>query len=141
MSSINTPLTLQEFFHLLPYCIEHHKSNEEPYPSINECNTDRLESSLIAAFQTFDGSFLYKGFRLKAAVFFYCMIKNHPLNNGNKRMACLSLAYLADKNGYRLLIPADKFMGIAKIVANSNESERDIIINELHNIFNKYIKS
>lgn len=50
-----------------------------------------LESCLLVPFQTFSKKHLYKGFVSKAAILFYLLIKNHPFQNGNKRIAMTTL--------------------------------------------------
>lgn len=63
----------------------------EPIPPFETRQPNLLESCLATPFQRFSGKKLYKGLISKAAVLFYLMIKNHPFQNGNKRIAVTTL--------------------------------------------------
>jgi prophage maintenance system killer protein len=65
----------------------------EPIPDFGTRYTDSLERSIEAPFQSFGGKQLYPGLIKKAAILFYLMIKNHPFQNGNKRIAMTTLFY------------------------------------------------
>src|SRR5450631_2918523 len=45
------------------------------------------------------GEDAYRTFELKAAALLHSMTKNHPLANGNKRLACLCTVVFCDLNG------------------------------------------
>lgn len=66
-------------------------SFNEPIPDFSTRSPNILESCLAAPFQTFEGKFLYPGFLTRAGMLFYLMIKNHPFENGNKRIAITTL--------------------------------------------------
>jgi death on curing protein len=59
----------------------------------------RAESALAAPFVTFDGVDLYEGLAMKAAVLCSRVVRNHPLPDGNKRAAYLSMIELIRRNG------------------------------------------
>jgi prophage maintenance system killer protein len=86
MNSIS--LDLLDFELLVNYAQERHSNKSEPIPKFGS-NTERLESCLNTPFQRFGGKYLYAGVLNKAAILFYLINKNHPLVNGNKRMACI----------------------------------------------------
>jgi len=62
----------------------------EPIPDFETRYPNILEACIGAPFQTFDKKSLYKGLEEKAAVLFYGLVKNHPFQNGNKRIAVTS---------------------------------------------------
>jgi death on curing protein len=64
---------------------------DEPIPDFGTRYPNILESCLALPFQTFDKKSLYTTFSDKAAILFYLMIKNHPFQNGNKRVAVTTL--------------------------------------------------
>jgi death on curing protein len=64
---------------------------DEPIPDFGTRYPNILESCLAVPFQTFDKKALYSTFSDKAAILFYLMIKNHPFQNGNKRVAVTTL--------------------------------------------------
>ncbi len=76
----------------------------ERIPGFETRYPGRLESCLSVPFQTFDKKLLYKGLVKKAAVLFYLMIKNHPFENGNKRLAVATLLCFLMRNGKWLKI-------------------------------------
>jgi death-on-curing protein len=73
-------------------------SFNEPIPDFATRFPNVLESCLAAPFQTFTGKTLYAGLIKKAAILFYLMIKNHPFQNGNKRIAMTTLFVFLHKN-------------------------------------------
>jgi death-on-curing protein len=59
----------------------------------------RAESALAAPFAEFDGVALHEGLPLRAAVLCSRLVRNHPLPDGNKRAAYLSMIELIRRNG------------------------------------------
>jgi death on curing protein len=75
-------------------------SFNEPIPEFTTRFPNLLESSLVIPFQKFSRKSLYPTFVSKASILFYLMIKNHPFQNGNKRIAMTTLfvfLYINDK--------------------------------------------
>ena len=70
----------------------------EPIPDFSTRFPNVLESCLAAPFQAFSGKSLYPSLLDKAAILFYLMVKNHPFQNGNKRIAMTTLLVLLHKN-------------------------------------------
>lgn len=71
---------------------------DEPIPDFTSRFPNILESCLLVPFQKFEKKFLYGGLIGKAAALFYLMIKNHPFQNGNKRIAITTLLVFLYKN-------------------------------------------
>lgn len=92
----------------------------EPIPDFGSRFPHILESCLAAPFQRFGGKTLYKELVGKAAALFYLMIKNHPFQNGNKRIAMTTLFYFLYKNGRWLKVDNTELYNFAKWVAESN---------------------
>ena len=124
MSRRTYRIDLPTFKLLLKYAQEKHAANGEPIPALNK-DLDRLESCLNTPFQRFGVKPLYRGFLNKASILFYLLNKNHPLLNGNKRMACLCLLYFCYNNGYILLLPEAEFENLAKSVVTANNENKD----------------
>ena len=93
---------------------------DEPIPGFNSRFPNILESCLTTPFMTFRKKPLYKGLLEKTAILFYLMIKNHPFQNGNKRIAMTSLFYLLYKNKKWLKVNNRELYNFAKWVAESN---------------------
>lgn len=60
---------------------------DKPIPDFITRQPHKLESCLRQPFQNFNGKDLYPTLINKAVLLFYLIIKNHPFENGNKRMA------------------------------------------------------
>jgi len=72
---------------------------DEPIPDFSTRFPHILESCLAAPFQSFSKRPLYAGLISKASMLFYLMIKNHPFQNGNKRIAMTTLFVFLYLNG------------------------------------------
>lgn len=70
----------------------------EPIPDFSTRFPNILESCLSSPFQTFSEKPVYSGLIGKASVLFYLLIKNHPFQNGNKRIAMTTLFVFLYKN-------------------------------------------
>jgi death-on-curing family protein len=108
----------------------------EPIPDFETRFPDKLESCIETPFQTFDRKSLYKGLIGKSAILFYLMIKNHPFQNGNKRIAITTLILFLVQNGKWLSTSNDDIYQFACEVAESRPEERT----EIMNLINSFIK-
>ncbi|MEN9523952.1 MAG: hypothetical protein RL536_21 [Candidatus Parcubacteria bacterium] len=97
----------------------------EPIPPFDTRYPDKLESCLQTPFQTFNRKSLYSGVEGKASILFYLMIKNHPFQNGNKRVAVVTLYYFLRANGRKLKVSNLKLYEFAKEVAASDAHKKD----------------
>lgn len=97
---------------------------EEPIPDFETRFPDKLESCIETPFQTFDRKSLYKGLVGKSAILFYLMIKNHPFQNGNKRIAITTLILFLVQNGKWLSTSNEGIYQFACRVAESKPEER-----------------
>lgn len=95
-------------------------SFDEPIPDFVTRYPNVLERCLMQPFQRFEGDDLYKGLMKKTAVLFYLMIKNHPFQNGNKRIAVSTMFFFLWDNGKWLKISNQELYNFAKWVAESN---------------------
>ena len=83
-----------------------------------------LESALAEPAQTFEGRWLHRNIFDKAAALFRSIIKNHPLLDGNKRLALTALTVFLGLNGYLLYVPRDEAVAFSLRVA-SHEGDFD----------------
>ncbi|MFC2061692.1 type II toxin-antitoxin system death-on-curing family toxin [Elusimicrobiota bacterium] len=109
---------------------------DEPIPKFNSRYPNVLESCLLVPFQTFSKKLLYPGLISKAAILFYLMIKNHPFQNGNKRIAMTTLLVFLAKNGKWLYVDINEFYKFTMDVASSSP----VNMEEYIQIINKFIK-
>jgi len=89
---------------------------DEPVVPIEECNLQKIASSLKTPFLRPDKKNQKYNFCHKAALLFCFLIENHCCSNTNKRLAVVSLGTLADINGYYLDISDIKLYALAMSV-------------------------
>lgn len=91
----------------------------EPIPDFSTRFPNILESCLLTPFQSFEKKDLYKGLISKAGILFYLLIKNHPFQNGNKRIAMTALFTFLYLNRKWIKIDSQELYNFAIWVASS----------------------
>lgn len=94
-------------------------SFNEPIPDFATRFPNMLESCLAVPFQKFERKSLYPGLNGKAAILFYLMIKNHPFQNGNKRIAMTALFVFLYFNKKWINVDTKELYNFAMWVAQS----------------------
>ena len=84
-------ITMGDVEYLAFRLAKEHLSFNEPIPDFSTRFPNVLESCVLTPFQRFSGKALYRTLVAKASILFYLMIKNHPFQNGNKRIAITTL--------------------------------------------------
>jgi len=112
---------------------------DEPIPDFGTRYPHILESCLKVPFQTFDGKVLYKGLVEKAAILFYLMIKNHPFENGNKRIAVTTLLVFFSDNERWIDVDNQELYNFAKWVAASNPKLKDSTMKAIIEFFDLHL--
>jgi death-on-curing family protein len=112
---------------------------DEPIPGFETRFPNILESCLAVPFQQFDKKSLYKTLSRKAAVLFYLMIKNHPFQNGNKRIAMTTLFYFLYKNNKWLRMDNKKLYNFAVWLAESPAELKDDSIRAAKKFIKTYL--
>ncbi len=100
----------------------------EPIPEFETRYPNVLEACISMPFQTFDKRLLYKGLEGKAAVLFYGLIKNHPFQNGNKRIAVATLLVFLFRNQKWMEVDSAQLYSFAVWVAQSPAELRDEVL-------------
>ncbi|OGK37660.1 hypothetical protein A3F03_03345 [Candidatus Roizmanbacteria bacterium RIFCSPHIGHO2_12_FULL_41_11] len=99
----------------------------EPVPEFETRFPHKLESVLEIPKQHIYGRELYPTIEQKAACYFYFIIKNHPLLNGNKRVAIISSYVFLKLNGRTFVAPWDKIYDFAiKISCPTYNHEKEL---------------
>jgi len=109
----------------------------QPIPLFSTRLPNKLESSIITPFQNVYGKEAYPGLISKAAILFYLMNKNHPFQNGNKRIAMMTLLLFLSKNQKWLRVNDLKFYEFARKTADSKAEGKDKVVNTIQ----KFIKN
>lgn len=111
----------------------------EPIPNFNSRFPGILESCLAVPFSSFDGCRFYRGLVNKAGVLFYTMIKNHPFQNGNKRIAMTTLFIFLSKNKKWLKVNNQELYNFARWVAESNPKLKKETIQAVEKFIRTYL--
>lgn len=111
----------------------------EPIPDFSTRLPNILESCLAAPFQTFGGRFLYPHFFTRASMLFYLMIKNHPFENGNKRIAMTTLFAFLFANGKWLKVDGQELYNFTKWIAESPPHVKDEAVKAIEKFLKRYI--
>lgn len=114
-------------------------SQNEPIPDFNTRYTSALERCVEAPFQTFGGRQLYPGLIKKVAILFYLMIKNHPFQNGNKRLAMTTLFIFLFQNKKWLKVDNQELYNFAAWVASSNTKLKKDTVRAIETFLTNYL--
>lgn len=106
---------------------------DEPIPSFQTRFPRILESCLAVPFQRFNKKDLYSGLVSKAAILFYLMIKNHPFQNGNKRISMTTLLVFLYKNHKWLKADNQELYNFAMWVTTSLAESKAEVIKSIEN--------
>ena len=109
-----------------------------------EKESGKLEGILAAIYQSAFGQEVYPSLEEKAANLLYFLVKDHPFNDGCKRIAAALFLYFLDKNGILYkenqgkLISDSALVAITLMVAESRAEEKDIIVQVIMNFLQWY---
>ncbi len=132
-------LTIQDFEYLCFNLAIEQLTYNEPIPDYSTREQSLLESSLGSPRQTFGGKLLYPTLEKQASILFYSLIKNHPFENGNKRIAVMALLTFLSLNNKWLLIHPDDLYDIAIMVSKSQSEDKDKILDKLERILKEKV--
>jgi death-on-curing family protein len=113
---------------------------DEPFPDFSTRFPQKLESCLETPFQTFRRKSLYRGLIEKSSILFYLLTKNHPFQNGNKRIAVTTLLVFLHKNKKWLTVSPNDLYTFAVFVAKSDAKEKDLILKFIQTFLKKNLK-
>lgn len=133
------PLTVSEVEYVAFSLAKKFMEWNEPIPSFDSRFPNKLESCLVVPFQSFGGKSFYKGLIGKSAILFYLMIKNHPFQNGNKRIAMTTLFYFLYKNKKWLRVDNQELYNFAKWVSESNPKLKDETVKAIEKFIKTYM--
>lgn len=135
------PITIAEVEYTAFNLAEKLMTWDEPIPEFGSRFTGVLESCLTVPFSSFSKKDLYRGLISKGSILFYLMIKNHPFQNGNKRIAVMCLLYFLYKNGKWIYISNERLYRFAKHVAGSKPHKRESVTKNIESFLRANIKN
>jgi len=107
------------------------KEQEDNSSAYEVRNTGKLESSITQPFQEIGGQELYPTLVSKASMLYYFCIKNHPFEDGNKRMGIFALIMYLAKNGYWLDTTNEKLFDMTVYTAASSMKDKDEVVKKI----------
>lgn len=112
-------LTVKEIEYIAFRLAQEILSFNEPIPDFATRFPNVLESCLATPFASFGGKSGYPSLVDKAGILFYLMIKNHPFQNGNKRIAMTTLFVFLHKNKKWLKVDTQELYNFTMWIAQS----------------------
>lgn len=103
---------------------------------------ESFKSSLQSIVQTFGGQYVYGTIEEQAANLLYFVIKNHSFNDGNKRIGSFLFVWFLEQNKHRfkksgeLKINDNALVALALLVAQSDPTEKDLMVRLIMNLIN-----
>jgi len=114
-------------------------SFDEPIPDFSTRFPNILESCLATPFQSFSKKSLYPTFISKASILFYLMIKNHPFQNGNKRIAITTLLFFLYKNKKWIKVDTQELYNFTIWVAQSPRNVKEETVKAIEKFLKPHI--
>lgn len=111
----------------------------EPIPEFSTRFPNLLESCLAVPFQKFSRKDVYPSLIDKAAVLYYLMVKNHPFQNGNKRIATMTLLMFLFKNKRWIEVDNTEFYNFSMWVAQSPAKLKDAVLDGIKKFIRTYL--
>jgi len=121
-------ITIADVKYLAFRLAKEHLSFDEPIPDFSTRFPNILESCVLTPFQRFSGKALYPTLVAKASILFYLMIKNHPFQNGNKRIAITTLLAFLYGNNKWLKADTQELYNFTVWVAQSPAQFKDQVV-------------
>lgn len=112
---------------------------DEPIPDFATRYPNRLESCLATPFQTFEKKSLYSSFVSKAGTLFYLMIKNHPFQNGNKRIAMTTLMVFLFLNKKWIRVDTQELYNFTVWIAQSPPKLKNEVVKAVEKFIKTYL--
>ena len=133
-------ITVKEVEHITFRMAQELLSFNEPIPDFLTRPPNILESCLATPFQTFGGKFLYPRFLTRASMLFYFLIKNHPFENGNKRIAITTLLTFLYANKKWLKADIQELYNFTVWIAQSPPQFKDEVVKAIEKFLKTHIK-
>ena len=112
---------------------------DEPIPDFATRYPNRLESCLATPFQTFEKKSLYSSLVSKASTLFYLMIKNHPFQNRNKRIAMTTLMVFLFLNKKWIKVDTQELYNFTVWIAQSPPKLKNEVVKAVEKFIKTYM--
>lgn len=118
-----------------------HLKFDEPIPDFSSRYPNILESCLAVPFQRFYGQSPYPTLVAKASILFYLLIKDHPFQNGNKRIAITTLLVFLLNNDKWLKIDLDALYRLTIWIAESKPQDKDFVLAATRELLENHLQN
>lgn len=132
-------ITVSDVEYLAHRLAKEHLSFNEPIPDFSTRYPNILESCILTPFQRFGGKSLYPSLASKAGILFYLMIKNHPFQNGNKRLAITTLLMFLLENKKWLRADTQELYNFTVWVAQSPPQAKEQVVEAVQNFVKRHL--
>ena len=116
-----------------------HLSFNEPIPDFSTRFPNILESCVVIPFQRFSDKALYPSLVAKASILFYLMIKNHPFQNGNKRIAIVTLLVFLLGNNKWIRVDTQGLYNFTVWIAQSPAALKDQVVDAIQKFIRTHL--
>ena len=132
-------ITVRTVEHLTLKLAQEMLAFDEPIPDFATRYPNRLESCLATPFQTFAKKSLYSSLISKASILFYLMIKNHPFQNGNKRIAMTTLLVFLFLNKKWIQVDTQELYNFTVWIAQSPPKLKNEVVKAIEKFIKTYL--
>ncbi|MHC1716901.1 MAG: type II toxin-antitoxin system death-on-curing family toxin [Candidatus Dojkabacteria bacterium] len=136
---METRITTDELEYLAQLFANQMKEETNVEPGYRVVSMGKLESSITQPFQSIEGKELYPTLIDKATTLYYLCIKNHPFEDGNKRMGIFALLLYLFKNGYWLNTTNDELFDITVYTASSKVEDIENVRKKISEFLENHI--
>ncbi len=131
-------LTLKEGEHVTFRLAKEILSYNEPIPDFSSRFPNILESCIATPFMSFEKKPLYTGLIPKASMLFYLMVKNHPFQNSNKRIAITTLMVFLYKNNKWIKCDMKEFYDFTIWIAKSPAKLKNDVLKAIESFLKRH---
>ena len=131
-------ITVADVEYLAHRLAQEHLAFNEPIPDFSTRYPNVLESCLVTPFQMFGGKSLHPSLVSKSGILFYLMIKNHPFQNGNKRIAITTLLLFLLQNKKWLQVNTQEFYNLTVWIAQSPAAAKEQVVEAIQNFVKRH---
>lgn len=124
-------ITKEQFSEICYQFAEKEMQYDEPIPEITQDSLDKVETCLKKPLNgSANGHLFYPTVAEQATAIFYCICKNHPFTNGNKRLALITVIIFLLYSGYWLKKKFSKIIYLLAVGTASIEGTKNGIAKE-----------
>ena len=139
MLNMDKRITIEELEYIAQLFSEYMIKEIDNDPGYQVRNSGKLDSSITQPFQQIGGNDLYPTLISKASMLYYFCIKNHPFEDGNKRMGIFALLIYLYKNGYWLDTSNEELFDITVYTAGSDVKNMEEVVMKIEEFIKKGI--